>query len=145
MLLIFVGLVIFFILDFDNLSNGQFLITVVAFVVYLGILTNSIKMDLSNIQKQLTPPFDKYVALPGKIKDMIGTEFDLYQDVFKGMKDVMGKEPNEQVVDAASLGGGLSGAALSNVLQEYHDIDKVFRDLRVADSALYTRSVYNNQ
>lgn len=95
-------------------------------------------MSVSNIS--LPPPFDKYVALPSKVSNMIGTEFDQLIKIFQGMKDVNGNSPNESNVDASTL--NLIGQELSNVQQEYSDIDRVFRDLLIADSNLYISKVF---
>jgi len=135
-LCLFIALVIITLADYDNPSPWQFAITALAFTGYLLFLSQN---KMSNIS--LPPPFDKYVALPAKIKDMLGQEFDQYQKIFRGMKDVAGNAPNEVTVDATSL-SPLTGDALSNVQQEYSDIDRVFRDLLIADSNLYLKSIW---
>jgi hypothetical protein len=148
--LVFITLVLLFAADFDNIGNVQFAITAIVFLLYLGVLSEKINLELFNNMSTnscspnitLPPPFDKYVELPSKIKDMIGNEFDLLQRLFMGMKDVMGNDPNEVSYDETTL-SPLTGAALSNVQQEYHDIDKVFRDLLIVDSNLYIQKVYN--
>lgn len=154
--LVFITLVLLFAADFDNIGNVQFAITAIVFLLYLGVLSEKINLELfNNIINMstnscsstfsniiLSPPFDKYVELPSKIKSMIGDEFDLLQRLFMGMKDVKGNDPNEVSYDETTL-NPLTGAALSNVQQEYHDIDKVFRDLLIVDSNLYIQKVYN--
>jgi hypothetical protein len=148
--LVFITLVLLFAADFDNIGNVQFAITAIVFLLYLGVLSEKINLELFNNMSTnscspnitLPPPFDKYVELPSKIKNMIGNEFDLLQRLFMGMKDVMGNDPNEVSYDETTL-SPLTGAALSNVQQEYHDIDKVFRDLLIVDSNLYIQKVYN--
>lgn len=134
LLCIFVALVIIALADYDNPSPVQFAALTLAFAGYLLFLSG-------NKMSNLPPPFDKYLALPAKIKDMLGKEFDQYQAIFKGMKDVAGNPPNEVNVDGTTL-GPLTGDALSNVQEEYFDIDRVFRDLLIADSNLYLQKVF---
>jgi hypothetical protein len=128
---LFVTLVVLYIADFSDIGNLQFAITFVAFLLYLLYLGGYIKVEMIR----------QYIELPNKLKDMFGLELDLYIKSMNGMKDVMGNDPSESVIDEKSL--NLQGEAMSNVQQEYFLADKVFRDLRIANSNLYIEKVFS--
>lgn len=128
---LFVTLVVLYIADFSDIGNLQFAITFVAFLLYLLYLGGYIKVEM----------IKQYIELPNKLKDMFALELDLYIKSMNGMKDVMGNDPSESVVDEKSL--NLQGEAMSNVQHEYFLADKVFRDLRIANSNLYIEKVFS--
>lgn len=159
--LLFVTLVVFFVVDFHDIGNIQFIITSVAFVVYLIYLSGDNNMSYNsnaNSQQHVTVPvakiaplFAKYISLPKDIAKMITTEMDQYIHIMGGMKDVSGKDPNDTTITPAlytndpliSQNGVVDAVAFSNLKEEYFMIDKVFRDLLIADSNTYINKIYN--
>jgi hypothetical protein len=149
--LCFVTCVIFIIVDYKDIGNTQFVCTAFAFIVYLLFLSKEYVVVLPDMENSCL--FDKYIALPIKIKDMISTEMDQYIKIMAGMKDVMGNDPVEQSVDemtyaknkdpAITISGVVQLDAFSNLREEYFAIDKVFRDLLVTNSNMYIDKVYN--
>ena len=159
--LCFATLVIVVILDFDNATsdNAQFIFISIAFIAYLIYLSGNIKIvyaimaSASACDAKLSGLFSKYIALPDDIKKIMVTEMNQYINIMKGMKDAIGKDPVEQLVDKdyymktkdpdVFVDGTFNEQALSNLQEDYFLIDKVFRDLQIADHELYMNKVYN--
>ena len=150
LILCFVTLVVFIVVDYRDLGNVHFSCTAIAFVVYLVYLSFQYMGSMTNDSTN-SCLFNKYIALPLKMKDMISTEMDHYMTIMKGMKDVMGNDPVEQTIIEATFSndsiiahnGMVDEAAFSNMREEYFAIDKIFRDLRITNSNLYIERVYN--
>jgi hypothetical protein len=100
---------------------------------------------------KIAPLFAKYIALPKEIASMITTEMNQYINIMGGMKDVAGKDPNEKTIvptlytsdPMISQNGIVNAIGFSNLKEDYFLIDKVFRDLRIADSNIYIAKIYN--
>ena len=141
LILCFVTLVVFLVADYRDLGNVHFSCTAIAFIVYLVYLFIEYMGSMTDANSCL---FNKYIALPLKMKDMIATEMDNYMTIMKGMKDVMGNNPDEQSINEATFSNdSFDASAFSNLRNEYFAIDKVFRDLRIANSNLYIERIYN--
>ena len=91
----------------------------------------------------VTTMIQKCVELPLKLKDMFALELDLYMKTMNGMKDVNGNDPSEIYVEDHTL--RTDAVTASNIQMEYFLIDKLFRDLRIADSNLYIKHLFSQK
>jgi hypothetical protein len=153
LIVIFTVLVVLFALQYDDLGNVQFYLTGLAFVLYLLYLSGN-KYIMEKFEEK---SMAKYLALPSKIKDMVTLEIDQYIAVMKGSKDVYGKDPEEEYIEedifkknkdsllTRNEGSSIiiDQKAFDTVKNEYFHIDKIFRDLRLANAELYKKSVYD--
>jgi len=152
--LCFITLVIYVVLDFDNVAvfDLQFLLTLVAFIAYLVYLSGNYNIIAMSCDAKFSGIFSKYIALPDDIKNIIVTEMNQYINIMKGMKDAAGKDPVEQLVDKdyylknkdpdLVVNGVIQDKALADLQEDYFSIDKVFRDLQIANHELYMTKVY---
>jgi hypothetical protein len=154
--------VLWFLMSYDNPDNVQFVILLVAFTSFLWYLSSYKALDMHTkrehfvVEKEeVTPPsgsLRKWIALPTTIKNVLTLEIDQMLSIYAGMPDPDGKTPDdvyfdETVVkkikdDSLMTGDDVDKDKLKKTQDEYYSIDKLFRDLRINEPAMYLKTVF---
>ena len=159
--------VTWFLLSYDNPSNAQFVLLLCAFSMFLWYISSYktpmskkerehfvvVEVEEEEAQGSIVPEtLKKWVALPTAIKNTLTPEIDQMINVYKGMKDPEGKDPDEiyldenmfkQLKDPTVMSGDTVDAEKMKKIQEdYYLIDKLFRDLRINNPELYLKAVF---
>ena len=149
----FVILVIIFWIKFDHLSNFQFALTLVSFLMYLGYLfkksleKEEFSMTTSenrNVNEETS--LGRFLTLPARLSDMMSLEIDQLISTVKGKKDPNGQYTNEESIDLITVNrhnAVIDEKEFDKIRQEYFLIDKVFRDLAIFNPTLYKAAVFD--